>query len=459
MATRELLHPADAEITKEEDAVEEPLVGRLLSGKWRVDRLIGKGGVASVYEATHRNGRRAAIKVLSPDFAGNRRMRGRFQREGYLANRVGHPGAVAILDDDVSGDHAYLVMELLDGITLDALRVARGGRLPLRETLWVGIELLDVLHAAHTRGILHRDVKPGNVFVTRGRELKLLDFGIASLREGPDTQGITETGMVLGTPGFMAPEQARGRLDEVGPATDVYSVGATLFRLLSGRLVHEGGTSSELQIAVATTDARPLASVSSEIPRDVCRIIDRALHRDAAVRFGSAEAMKQALSEVAARLGIAGVPPVLPNGERPPDSFGEPTSASHITEARSRPGRRGLMLAAAATAVTAAIGYREWLRTQAPEPNAEPHATSVPAKVRTEPTVTAQPTSAPVTPVPPPSPQALAPRSSVAPKLTIPPPAGAPRTAAPSRARPKPAPSATVATSARPPVELLKQRL
>jgi hypothetical protein len=453
----------DAEATKEEDAEDPPLVGRLLSGKWRVDRLIGKGGVASVYEATHRNGRRAAIKVLSEEFAGNRRMRGRFQREGYLANRVGHPGAVEILDDDVSGDHAYLVMELLDGMTLDSLRVLRGGRLSASAVVWAGCELLDVLQTAHARGILHRDVKPGNVFVTRAGKLKLLDFGIASLREGPDAPGITETGAALGTPGFMAPEQARGHTDKIGPATDVYAVGATLFRLLTGRLVHEGGTSSELRIAVATKDAPPLASVGPELPRELCRVVDRALEREPDKRFQSALAMKQALSETMARLELVPVPPALEGNERSAHLAGGSPPATHVTEIRRRTRWRGFIAGAAVTAVATAAGVEAWRRapTATPEPSAVPSGIGAPRLLRPDPatsTATKLGAAALEDAAPNPAPAADA---SAGPRLVVPPARTSATRAAPARPRPKAAPSTTAVTkpAATPPIELLKQRL
>jgi serine/threonine-protein kinase len=416
-----------------------------------------------VYESTHRNGRRAAIKVLSDEFAGNRRMRGRFQREGYLANRVGHPGAVEILDDDVSGDHAYLVMELLDGMTLDSLRVLRGGRLSAAEVVWAGCELLDVLQAAHARGILHRDVKPGNVFVTRAGKLKLLDFGIASLREGPDAPGITETGVALGTPGFMAPEQARGHTDKIGPATDVYAVGATMFRLLTGRLVHAGGTSSELRIAVATTDAPRLATIDSELPRELCRVVDRALEREPDKRFQSALAMKQALSETMARLALVPSPPALQESDRTTDGVGSASLAAPVTEIRRRRPWRGFIVGAAVTAVAAGVGYRAWrgATTAKPEPSVAPSAVSAPSVFRPQPPVStaAKPDPAALenaAPNPPPVAD-----ESAGPKLVVPPARTAATRAAPPRPRPKAAPSTTAPAkpAATPPIELLKQRL
>src|SRR5689334_22273014 len=167
----------------------ETRVGNTLRDKWRLDRLIDVGGMAAVYAATHRNGNRVAIKVLHAEAGLVPGVRERFLKEGYVANRVGHAGAVRVLDDDVCEEGAvFLVMELLEGETLHA-RVARGGgRLPADDVLCIMDRVLDVLVAAHAVDVLHRDIKPPNIFITLAGEVKLLDFGIARLRE--DTIGI-----------------------------------------------------------------------------------------------------------------------------------------------------------------------------------------------------------------------------------------------------------------------------
>jgi serine/threonine-protein kinase len=267
----------------------------MLSGKWHIDRLLGSGGTSSVFAATHRNGKRVAIKVLSAELSASARFRRRFLREGYIANRVGHEGAVSVLDDDEAGGLVFLVMELLEGRSLEDLRSRRGGTLPAHEVVAVALELLAVLGSAHANGIVHRDVKPSNVFLTVRREVKLLDFGIASLREVPGVSTQTMTGVMLGTPGFMAPEQARGRWDELTPATDIWAVGATMFRLLSGSLVHEEETSSETMIAAATRPPRSIVTLCPELPSPIVQVIDRALELDPSARWTSAEAMLQEL--------------------------------------------------------------------------------------------------------------------------------------------------------------------
>src|SRR5580704_7491550 len=170
-------------------------VGTTLHNKWRLERLLGVGGMAAVYAATHRNGARGAIKMLHLQVSLDAEARRRFLREGYLANAVGHPGAVSVLDDDVAEDgSAYLVMELLEGESLETRAERRGGRLPPAEVLVYADRLLDVLAAAHHKGIVHRDIKPDNVFVTQDGTLKLLDFGIARLRDGRGSATMTADG-------------------------------------------------------------------------------------------------------------------------------------------------------------------------------------------------------------------------------------------------------------------------
>ncbi|HVY45117.1 MAG TPA: serine/threonine-protein kinase, partial [Minicystis sp.] len=237
-------------------------VGTTLRGKYRLERVLGVGGMAAVYAAVHcNNASRVAVKVLHPELSGDPSTRARFQREGYAANSIGHAAAVRVLDDDVAEDGAaFLVMELLEGETLDARAKRLGGRLPVREALALGRALLDALAAAHEKGIVHRDVKPENLFLTTERALKILDFGIARVRDAPAAH--TWTGAAMGTPAFMPPEQALGRTDEVDARTDVWAAGATLFRLLSGAFVHEGRSGAEVVVHAATKPARSLGDVA-----------------------------------------------------------------------------------------------------------------------------------------------------------------------------------------------------
>lgn len=279
----------------------ERRVGETLRAKWRLDRVIGVGGMAAVYEATHRNRNRVAIKLLHPALSLDEEIRQRFLREGYVGNSIDHPGAVKILDDDVTEEGvAFLVMELLQGETLEERLVSRGGVLPPRTVLTLADRLLDVLAAAHAQGVVHRDIKPDNIFLTSDGALKVLDFGIARLHQGD--RGATRHGSFMGTPAFCAPEQARGRWDEVDARTDIFSVGATLFTALTGEHLHQAETPSE-QLALAIgTRARSLAEIWPEAPVDVTTLVDRALNYEKQDRFQSAEEMQASVREALCRL-------------------------------------------------------------------------------------------------------------------------------------------------------------
>jgi len=272
-------------------------VGTVIVGKYTLDRVIGIGGMAAVYAATHRNQAEFAVKMLHPDVSSRDDIRSRFLREGYIANSVKHPGAVRVVDDDVAEDGAaFLVMELLDGATVEDLWFRGDRQVPLRAALAMAHQLLDVLSVAHAKNIVHRDIKPANLFVTRAGDLKVLDFGIARLRDAT-TNAITLMGAMLGTPAFMAPEQARGQSKEVDGQTDVWAVGATVFALLSGHLVHEADSATLLLLKVATTPSRSLTRVAKDVPEPIAALVDKALAFEKASRWESAAAMRDALEE------------------------------------------------------------------------------------------------------------------------------------------------------------------
>src|SRR4051812_21058263 len=185
----------------------EARIGTMLRDKWRLDSLIGMGGMGAVYRATHRNGMRGAVKLLHPERAADEAVRKRFLREGYLANKVEHVGAVRILDDDEAEGTVFLVMELLEGQTLEEQALRAGGALDAEATMLAADQLLETLAAAHEKGIIHRDIKPANIFVTTSGLIKILDYGIAGLNEPmTESRTATQTGVGMGTPAFMAPE-------------------------------------------------------------------------------------------------------------------------------------------------------------------------------------------------------------------------------------------------------------
>ncbi|HEY2514727.1 MAG TPA: serine/threonine-protein kinase [Polyangiaceae bacterium] len=275
-------------------------LGTTLKAKYRLEALLGVGGMAAVYSATHRNAKRVAVKILHTPLSLHADMRARFVREGYVANSVGHPGAVAVLDDDVADDGAaFLVMELLEGETLNEVQLRLGPPLPLPTVLAVARGLLDVLTSAHERSIVHRDIKPANVFLTCDGQVKVLDFGVARMRDGSGSNP-TNTGLALGTPAFMAPEQALGRAEVDGRA-DVWAVGASMFTLLSGKQVHGGESSQETLILAATRMARSVATVRPDLPPIVVQLVDKALAFALEDRWATAAAMRDAVDSAIAK--------------------------------------------------------------------------------------------------------------------------------------------------------------
>jgi serine/threonine protein kinase len=298
-------------------------IGTTLKDKWHIDALIGMGGMAAVYAATHRTGSRVAIKMLHPQLSMNESVRKRFAREGYVANAIGHPGVARVLDDDVASDgSAFLVMELLEGETAAARAERYGGHLPLQEVVFIGQAVADVLAAAHAAKIIHRDIKPDNVFITNDNRVVVLDFGIARIADATGTSELgTRTGTMMGTPAFMPPEQARGRANEMDATSDVWALGATLFWLASGRVVHEAETPNEQLVAAATLPAPSLARVAPDLPTAIVEVIDKALEFAKENRFPDAVALKHALQE--AVLAISWGPGSRPALSVPPSSNDE----------------------------------------------------------------------------------------------------------------------------------------
>jgi serine/threonine-protein kinase len=292
-------------------------VGAVLRGKYRLDRLIGIGGMATVFAATHLgNAGRVAVKILHRGYAGDPIHRARFLREGYYANSVEHPGVIRVLDEDTAEDGAvFLVMELLDGETVDQRWERRERHLDVAEVVELLELLLDVLAAAHEKGIVHRDVKPDNLFLTSDGRLKVLDFGVARMRDAPFR---TLSGVLLGTAAFMSPEQALVRPSEVDAVSDIWSAGATAFLLISGRNVHVAETPEEMIALAGKLAAPPLATVAPHVPPAIAAVIDRALAFHKRDRWPSARAMLEALTR--ARGEVADQ---QPTSDRAPPSVDE----------------------------------------------------------------------------------------------------------------------------------------
>ncbi len=294
-------------------------VGSLIKEKWRIDALLGSGGMAAVYSATHRNGQRVALKILHAVLANDTGVRDRFLREGYVANSVGHPAVVAVLDDDMTEDGApFLVMELLEGETLRDLWKRMGRHLPVVQALQIADPVLDCLSACHVAGVIHRDLKPPNVFITRAGVVKILDFGVAQLRSAAAEK--TRAGTALGTPHYMSPEQAMGLVDQLDGRADLFSIGAILHALVTGHRIHTARTENEALILAATCPVPSVARIAPNLPIDVIALIDKALAWDRRNRYTDARDMQAAVRGVLAKLGAtaaAGTPSVpLQVGQR-----------------------------------------------------------------------------------------------------------------------------------------------
>jgi eukaryotic-like serine/threonine-protein kinase len=285
-------------------------VGHLVRGKWRLDTLLGAGGKAAVYVATHRNRSRAALKMLHPELTAEPSVLASFLRAGYAANGVPHEGVVRVIDDDVAEDgSAFIVMELLEGQTLEARLAQSPGPLAMDEACKIGDRVLDVLAAAHAQGIQHRDVTPRNVFLLRDGRVKLIDFGSAFVAELNQQSGGTLVCAPLGAPRCMSPELARGRFAEVDPRTDVFSCGALLFTMLTGQPPRRAETVNEELYAAMTLPVASIATVRPELPRCMVALVDRALAFDKTERWPGALAMQDAL--ILAREGISSTPEAI----------------------------------------------------------------------------------------------------------------------------------------------------
>ncbi len=296
----------------EDESAEERLGTRI--DQYRLEAVLGAGGVGTVFAARDSSGgerTRVALKILRPELMHKTAMRVRFAREAELAQKLAHPAIVPVLSSGTTYDGApYLVAELVDGATLEECRVERGGTLPLELVARVGDTLLDALAHAHAQGIVHRDIKPANVMLAADDAVRVLDFGLARVLEEDLAHGVTSADAVVGTAGYMAPEQAQGRWDLIDARTDLWAVGAMLYKLATGRDVHEAQTVQE-SLALAAT--KPVTSLAAPLPAAWSRLLLRALAFRREERFPNAAAFRAALADVAK--GAPGPP--LVSGVRP----------------------------------------------------------------------------------------------------------------------------------------------
>lgn len=267
--------------------------GTVIADKYELEGLLGEGGMGAVYQATNLAiGRRVAIKILHAAVADRDDVRQRFELEARAAAVISHPGIVDVLDMGQTADgEPFIVMEHLEGVTLRSI-VKELKALTPEQAVAVLAPVLEALAAAHRAGVIHRDVKPANIFVcARPQVVKLLDFGVS--RFGRST-GLTLSGGAVGTPRYMAPEQVLGEGD-LGPEADLYSVGAVLFSLLSGRLPHGSGSDMALLARALHDHAPPLDSVAPGLPPELCRVVDQLLSKDRSQRPKDALVVKQQL--------------------------------------------------------------------------------------------------------------------------------------------------------------------
>ena len=283
----------------------EKRIGTVVKGKWTLDSMLGVGGMAAVYGASHRNGQRAALKILHADFARDKVICERFLREGYVSNKIGHPATVAVLDDDKTDDDApFIVMELLEGHTVRELWKQHGRRMPIPQALKICDDILDCLVACHAMGVIHRDLKPANVFVTHAGVTKVLDFGVAQMRSA--TAERTATGTALGTPAYMSPEQAMGLVDQLDGRADLFSVGAMIHALVTGQRINNGRTENEALIMAATTPVPSVARIAPDLPIDLIALIDKSLAWDRRNRHNDARDMQASVRELLESLTTPG---------------------------------------------------------------------------------------------------------------------------------------------------------
>lgn len=273
--------------------------GELLGGRYRLNRLLGQGGMGSVYEATLEDlpNLRVAVKVLHSDLAERPDLIARFRREAEMVAAIDHPNIVHMMDFHEAADEpVFLVMERLEGMTLG--QALCDGPLSAQRAAFIAFQVLQALAAAHASGVIHRDLKPDNVFLTSMSGLndivKLLDFGIAKLEMREGQQKLTDTGVVVGTPPYMAPEHARGLPIDV--RADIYAVGCILYETLAGEPPFKAANYNALLLSIVASKPTPLAEICPDLDPELLLVVAKAMAPAADDRYQTATEMAQALA-------------------------------------------------------------------------------------------------------------------------------------------------------------------
>jgi eukaryotic-like serine/threonine-protein kinase len=310
-----------------------PQSGDVIADRYELEELVGTGGMSTVFRAHDRQlERRVAIKILHEHYAGDPEYLERFRREARAVARLSHPNIVTVIDRGDDGGRQYIVFEHVDGENLKEL-VVRTGRLPVRRALELALAVADGLSFAHEHGLVHRDVKPQNVLLSREGEVKVTDFGIA--RSLHVEHGVTQTGTVLGTGEYLAPEQASGK--PVSPATDVYSLGVVLWELLAGDVPFVGENFVAVALRHVNEPPPDLSERRPDVTPRLAAAVDRALAKDPARRFPSMAAFAKELRACLAEAEGEAPPP--PEDEPALTVVAPPAHVSPRARAR-RPARR-----------------------------------------------------------------------------------------------------------------------
>jgi TolB-like protein/tetratricopeptide (TPR) repeat protein len=337
-------------------------------GPYEIQSLIGAGGMGEVYKARDtRLDRTVAIKVLPPGVSGDSERRARFEREAKAVAALDHPNIVTVFSVEEADGVPFFTMQYVEGRTLREADLPRG--FPLPDLLKIAIPLADAVAAAHGRGILHRDLKPANVMLTPDGRVKVLDFGLAKLRDDPAPDGATRTasdltseGRVVGTVAYMSPEQAQGK--PVDARSDVFSLGVLLYELATGQRPFAGDTSASVISAILRDTPPAVTALRPELPRDVARIVTRALHKDPEHRYQTAKDLRNDLEELKTELDAGRL-------ESSASAAARETSLATVA-ASWRRHRAWLGLAAAALVVAAAVGAWRWTGAPATAPATSP---------------------------------------------------------------------------------------